>query len=100
MKWQMDNTTISCGCKCLVVYSKKEEEPKMKSNRLSNSNFRWKKDKMLLRLFDPDVKQKLSPVLIFVHRGGWSVGSVNTYDNSIKRLANSSGLIVAAMVID
>jgi len=55
------------------------------------------KDKILLRLYDPDVKQKPSPVLIFVHVGGWTVGNVDIYDDSIRRLANSSGLMVAAM---
>jgi len=35
-----------------------------------------RKDKILLRLYDPGVKQKPSPVLIFVHGGGWIVGSV------------------------
>jgi acetyl esterase len=55
------------------------------------------KDKILLRLYDPGVKQKPSPVLIFVHGGGWTVGSVDIYDDSIRRLANSSGLMVAAM---
>ena len=55
------------------------------------------KDKILLRLYDPGVKQKPSPVLIFVHGGGWTVGSADIYDDSIRRLANSSGLMVAAM---
>lgn len=45
---------------------------------------------MLLRLYDPGIKQRPSPILIFVHGGGWSVGDVNTYDDSIKCLANSS----------
>ncbi|HET7147196.1 MAG TPA: alpha/beta hydrolase [Candidatus Nitrosopolaris sp.] len=55
------------------------------------------KDKILLRIYDPGVMQKPSPVLIFVHGGGWTVGSVDIYDDSIRRLANSSGLMVAAM---
>ena len=54
-------------------------------------------NQILLRIFDPGVKQKPSPVLIFVHGGGWIVGTLDIFDDSIKRLANSSGLMVAAI---
>ena len=53
--------------------------------------------KIHMRVYDPGVKSKPSPALIFVHGGGWSVGSIDGYYNSIRRLANSSGLLVAAM---
>ncbi|HEY6757562.1 MAG TPA: alpha/beta fold hydrolase [Nitrososphaera sp.] len=53
--------------------------------------------KIHMRVYDPGVKSKPSPALIFVHGGGWSVGSIDDYYNSIRRLANSSGLLVAAM---
>ena len=35
--------------------------------------------------------------MIYVHGGGWIVGSVDIFDDSIRRLANSSGLMVVAM---
>ncbi len=53
--------------------------------------------KIHMRVYDPGVKSKPSPALIFVHGGGWSVGSIDDYYNSIRRIANSSGLLVAAM---
>jgi acetyl esterase/lipase len=55
------------------------------------------KERILLRIYDPGVKQKPSPLLIYVHGGGWIVGSVDIFDDSIRRLANSSRLMVAAM---
>jgi acetyl esterase/lipase len=53
--------------------------------------------KIHLRIYDPGVRGKPSPALVFVHGGGWTVGSVDDFDSSIRRLANSSGLLVAAM---
>jgi acetyl esterase len=52
---------------------------------------------VLVRLYDPGFTRKPSPVLIFVHGGGWTVGNVDIFDDSIRRLANSSGMVVAAM---
>ena len=53
--------------------------------------------KIHLRIYDPRVGGKPSPALVFVHGGGWTVGSVDEFDSSIRRLANSSGMLVAAM---
>lgn len=51
----------------------------------------------MVRLYDPGVNQKASPVLIFVHGRGWTVGDVDIFNNSIRRPANTSGMVVAAM---
>jgi acetyl esterase len=53
--------------------------------------------KIHLRIYDPGVRSKPSPTLVFVDGGGWTVGSVDDFDSSIRRLANPSGLLVAAM---
>ena len=53
--------------------------------------------KIHLRIYDPGVEGKPCPALVFVHGGGWTVGSVDEFDSSIRRLANSSGLLIAAM---
>ena len=53
--------------------------------------------KIHLRINDPGVTSKPSPALVFVCGGGWTVGSVDDFDTSIRRLANSSGLVIAAM---
>jgi len=53
--------------------------------------------KIHLRIYDPGVRTKPSPALVFVHGGGWTVGSIDDFDGSIRRLANSSGLLIAAM---
>jgi acetyl esterase/lipase len=53
--------------------------------------------KIHLRIYDPGVRSKPSSALVFVHGGGWTVGSIDEFDSSIRRLANSSGLLVAAM---
>ena len=50
-----------------------------------------------LRIYDPGVRDKPSPALVFLHAGSWTAGTVDDFDNSIRRLANSSGLIVAAI---
>jgi acetyl esterase/lipase len=53
--------------------------------------------KIHLRIYDPGVRSKPSPALVFVHGGGWTVGTVDDFDSSIRRLANSSGMLIAAM---
>jgi acetyl esterase len=50
-----------------------------------------------LRLYDPGVDRKPSPVIVYMFGGGWTVGNVDVFDDSIRRIANSSGLMVAAM---
>jgi acetyl esterase len=50
-----------------------------------------------LRIYDPGVRDKPSPALVFLHAGSWTVGGLDDFDNSIRRLANSSGLLVAAI---
>lgn len=50
-----------------------------------------------LRIYDPGVRDKPSPALVFLHAGSWTVGSLDDFDSSIRRLANSSGLLVAAI---
>ena len=94
-KWTIQQSRAAANA--MLSLLKKGQEPNMKSITDYQIPTSDGKSRMLLRLYDPDVKQRPSPVLIFVHGGGWSVGDVNTFDDSIKRLANSSGLIVAAM---
>lgn len=50
-----------------------------------------------LRVYDPGVVEKPSPVLVYASGGGFVLGSVDVFDDSIRRIANSSGLVVAAM---
>lgn len=50
-----------------------------------------------LRIYDPGVRDRPSPALVFLHAGSWTAGTVDDFDNSIRRLANSSGLVVAAI---
>jgi acetyl esterase len=53
--------------------------------------------KIHLRIYDPGVMDKPSPALVFLHAGSWTVGSINDFDNSNRRLANSSGMMVVAI---
>ena len=84
---------IASGLASLVM---EEDKPKMASindwNVTGNNG-----NEILVRLYDPGVSQRPSPVLIFVHGGGWTVGNVDIFDDSIRRLANTSGMVVAAM---
>jgi acetyl esterase len=55
------------------------------------------RNKIHVRVYDPGVVEKPSPILVYAYGGGFVLGSVDVFDDSIRRLANSSGLIVAAM---
>ncbi|HZD35716.1 MAG TPA: alpha/beta hydrolase [Nitrososphaeraceae archaeon] len=93
-EWPVEQSRIiASGLESLV---KEEDKPKMASvnewNITGNNG-----NEILVRLYDTGVSQRPSPVLIFVHGGGWTVGNVDIFDDSIRRLANSSGMVVAAM---
>lgn len=100
-KWKVEQSReIANGLKSLV---KSEDKPKMASIKEYNVPG-LDENEILLRIYDPGVNLtkkspmlSSSPVLIFVHGGGWAIGDVDVYDDSIRHLANSSGMIVAAM---
>ncbi len=48
------------------------------------------------RLYRPDASTA-GELLVFFHGGGWEVGSVDTYDRPIRRLANDSGMSVLSV---
>jgi acetyl esterase len=37
------------------------------------------------------------PVLVYLHGGGWTIGSIETHDNTCRSLANGSGAIVVSV---
>jgi acetyl esterase len=37
------------------------------------------------------------PVLVYLHGGGWTIGSVDTHDNTCRSLANGSGAVVVSV---
>jgi acetyl esterase len=50
-----------------------------------------------LRVYDPGVNNKPAPAIVYIFGGGWTIGNVDAFDDSIRRIANSSGMIVASM---
>jgi acetyl esterase len=48
------------------------------------------------RLYRPDASTA-GELLVFFHGGGWEVGSVETFDRPIRRLANDSGMSVLSV---
>jgi len=53
-------------------------------------------DGLRVRLYRPSNRSGL-PVILFVHGGGWIVGSIATHDNVCRKLANRSGAIVVSV---
>jgi acetyl esterase len=49
-----------------------------------------------VRTFRPDGDAPL-PVVVFLHGGGWIMGSLGSYDSLLRALANASGAIVAGV---
>jgi acetyl esterase len=45
------------------------------------------------RLYQPSVSENL-PVIVFVHGGGWTFGSIDTHDGTMRHLAVESGCAV------
>jgi acetyl esterase len=49
-----------------------------------------------LRAFAPTTGAPL-PVIAYLHGGGWAVGSLDSFDTLLRRLANASGALVVAI---
>lgn len=50
-----------------------------------------------LRVYDPGVDNKPAPAIVYIFGGGWTIWNVDAFNDSIRGLANSSGMMVAAM---
>lgn len=44
-----------------------------------------------IRIYTPDVQEEKLPALVYFHGGGWTIGSIETYDVVCRNLANASG---------
>jgi acetyl esterase len=51
---------------------------------------------VLVRTFRPEGEGRL-PVVVYLHGGGWMMGTLDTYDALLRALANASGAIVAGV---
>jgi acetyl esterase len=48
------------------------------------------------RLYRPDI-QGPYPIVVYLHGGGWMVGSIDSFDTVVRALANASGAIVVSV---
>ena len=49
-----------------------------------------------VRLYDPGIPRP-APCLIFLHGGGWVIGSLDSHDGVCRRLAQAGGFMVASV---
>ena len=49
-----------------------------------------------VRIYRPDTEPGL-PVVVYFHGGGWTIGSLETHDNSCRALANAVGCVVVSV---
>ena len=54
---------------------------------------------ILVRVYQPKLTQKVNelPIVLFVHGGGWSFGSIQVYDNLVRSIAEASQCIFASV---
>jgi acetyl esterase/lipase len=50
-----------------------------------------------LRAYTPEDAGERPPVVVFLHGGGWALGSIPTYDAPVRALANASGAVVVSV---
>jgi acetyl esterase len=50
-----------------------------------------------LRAYTPEGAGESPPVVVFLHGGGWALGSIATYDAPVRALANASGAVVVSV---
>jgi acetyl esterase len=53
-------------------------------------------DRPRMRIYQPDPSQRL-PVIVFVHGGGWILGSLDSADETCRRIARYSGCAVVSV---
>jgi acetyl esterase len=49
-----------------------------------------------VRVYTPDAEAPL-PILVWLHGGGWAMGSIETYDAPVRALAGAAGALVASV---
>ena len=54
------------------------------------------RDGLTVRLYRPSAQTGL-PIVLFIHGGGWIVGSIATHDNICRRLANRARAVVVSV---
>ena len=54
------------------------------------------RDGLTARLYRPSAQTGL-PIVLYIHGGGWVVGSIATYDNVCRKLANRAQAIVVSV---
>lgn len=56
-------------------------------------------DSVPCRLYRPlgSDEDQVLPCLVFYHGGGWTIGSIETYDGACRRLANDAGVAVVSV---
>lgn len=54
------------------------------------------RDGLTARLYRPSARTGL-PIVLYIHGGGWVVGSIATHDNVCRKLANRAGAIVVSV---
>ena len=54
------------------------------------------RDGLTVRLYRPSARTGL-PVVLFIHGGGWMVGSIATHDNICRKLAKRAGALVVSV---
>ncbi|RYZ95537.1 MAG: hypothetical protein EOP11_24775, partial [Proteobacteria bacterium] len=50
-----------------------------------------------IRIYNPKPKGKKLPILVYIHGGGWTLGSLAAYDNIARGLATKVGAIVVTV---
>jgi acetyl esterase len=50
-----------------------------------------------VRVYRPSSSASRSPLLVYYHGGGWSLGSLEVVDRPLRRLANATGAVVASV---
>jgi acetyl esterase len=53
-------------------------------------------DGVPVRIFRPEGEGPL-PIVVYLHGGGWMMGTLDSYDSLLRALANASGALVAAV---
>lgn len=74
-----------------------EEKNRPQVNKVENRLIEGPNGDIPIRLYTPDTHKEKLPAVVYYHGGGWTIGSVETYDIVCRNLANSSGCKVISV---
>ncbi|SER10344.1 alpha/beta hydrolase [Natrinema salaciae] len=73
------------------------EEPDIELESVEDRTIDGPHGDLPIRIYDPGTEGEDRPLLLYIHGGGWVIGSIDTHDGTCRKLAADSGYPVVSV---